>query len=91
MASTRIAYNSAGLGQQISDFVNQVEVCLANGRRLLAKLNSMSYGSDWSSLESEIGGMTAGTGQPLWYIIATAMGKIDSPEIAELSRLDKGY
>ena len=74
---------------QVADFVNEVEVTLAKGRRLLAKLNSMSSGSDWTSLENEIGGMTAGTGQTLWTIIATAMGQIDSAAIGELARLDK--
>lgn len=87
--STRVAYSGTGIGQQISDFVNETEVTLAKGRRLLAKLNAMSSASDWTSLEAEIGGMTAGTGQTLWTIIATAMGAIDSAAVAELARLDK--
>lgn len=87
--SNRVAYGSSGIGQQISDFVNEVEVTLAKGRRLKAKLDSMSYGSDWTSVESEIGGMVAGTGQTLWTILATAIQHIDAPQTAELSRLDK--
>lgn len=87
--STLIAYGPNGTGQQISDFVNEVEITLAKGRRLLAKLNSMSSGSDWAAVEAEVGGMTAGTGQTLWTIIATAMGQIDSAAVAELARLDK--
>jgi hypothetical protein len=87
--TTRIAYGNTGTGQQVSDFVNEVEVTLAKGRRLLAKLNSMSSGSDWTSLEGEIGGMTPGTGQALWTLIATAMGQIDSAAVAELARLDR--
>ena len=87
--TTRVAYNATGIGQQVSDFVNEVQSTLAKGRRLKAKLDSMTSGSDWPALEAEIGGMTAGTGQTLWTIIATAMGSIDSAAVAELARLDK--
>lgn len=87
--TTRIAYSATGTGQQVADFVNEVEVTLAKGRRLLAKLNSMSWGDDWTAVESEVGGMAPNTGQALWTLIATAMAQIDSPQVAELSRLDK--
>lgn len=87
--STRIAYNATGIGQQVSDFVNDVEELLAKGRRLKAKLDSMTSGSDWAALEAEIGGMVAGSGQTLWTVISTAMGQIDSPSVGELARLDK--
>lgn len=87
--STRVAYNGAGTGNQIADFVNAVEVALAKGRRLKAKLDSASSGADWTSVEAEVGGMVAGTGQTLWTIISTAMTQLDSAQIAELSRLDK--
>lgn len=87
--STRIAYGSAGTGQQIANFVNDMQTVLAHGRRLKAKLDSASSGSDWAGVESEVGGMTAGTGQNLWTIISTAMTQIDSAQIAELARLDK--
>lgn len=85
--TTRIAYT----GQQVSDFVNEVQTVLAKGRRLKAKLDSMSFGDDWAAIEGELGGMTPGDGQTLWTIISTAMGQIDSPQIAELARLDKGF
>lgn len=87
--TTRIAYTASGTGQQVADFVNEVEITLAKGRRLLAKLNSMSSGNDWTAVENEVGGMTAGTGQTLWTVISTAMAQIDSPQVAELARLDK--
>lgn len=87
--STRIAYNGTGTGNQIAEFVSAVEVALAKGRRLKAKLDSASSGSDWTSVEAEVGGMTAGTGQTLWTILSTAMTQLDSPQIAELARLDK--
>jgi hypothetical protein len=87
--TTRIAYNVSGTGQQIADFANEVETVLAKGRRLKAKLDSASYGSDWAAVEAEVGGMVAGTGQTLWTIIATAMQQIDTPQVAELARLDK--
>ena len=87
--STRIAYGNTGTGQQIADFVNEVETALAKGRRLKAKLDSASSGSDWTGVEAEVGGMTGGTGQTLWTIISTAMAQIDSPQISELARLDK--
>jgi hypothetical protein len=86
--TTRIAYSDTGIGQQISNFVNDVENVLAKGRRLKAKLDSMSYGDDWAAVEAETGA-AAGTGQTLWTLIATAMGQIDSPQVAELARLDK--
>lgn len=87
--STRIAYNGSGTGNQIAQFVNAVEEALAKGRRLKAKLDSASSGNDWTAVEAEVGGMTAGTGQSLWSILSTAVAQIDSPQIAELARLDK--
>lgn len=87
--STRIAYSNTGTGQQVADFVNQVETALAKGKRLMAKLNSASSGADWAAVEAEVGGMTPGTGQTLWTILSTAMTQFDSAQIAELARLDK--
>lgn len=92
--STRVAYSKTGVGQEISGFVNDVQTALARGRRLKAKLDSMSFGDDWTAVEAEVGGMVAGgtpqsNGQILWVLIATAMTKIDSPEVAELARLDQ--
>lgn len=87
--STRIPYSPTGTGQQVSDFVNEVQIVLAKGRRLKAKLDSASWGDDWTGVENEVGGMTAGTGQPLWSIISNAVAQIDSPQVAELARLDK--
>lgn len=87
--TTRIAYGNTGIGQQIGSFVNEVETVLSMGRRLMAKLNSASSGNDWTSLETEVGGMTAGTGQALWAVLATAMASLDSAAVAELARLDK--
>lgn len=90
--STRIAYNaqSGGAGREVAQFVNAVQDVLAKGRRLNVKLNSMSSGNTWTAVETEIGGMTAGTGQTLWTIISTAMTQIDSAQVAELARLDQG-
>jgi len=87
--STRIAYGTTGTGQQIQGWVNEMMDVLAKGRRLKAKLDSASSGSDWIGVETEVGGMTGGTGQTLWTIISTAMAQIDSPQISELARLDK--
>lgn len=88
MMTTRISYGTTGTGQQIADFVNEVEITLAKGRRLLAKLNSASSGNDWTSVEGETG-CPAGSGQTLWTILATAIGQLDSAQIAELARLDR--
>ena len=85
--TTRIAYSDSGIGQQISNFVNDVQNVLAKGRRLKAKLDSMSYGDDWAAVEAETGAV--GNGQTLWTLIATAVQQIDSPQVAELARLDK--
>lgn len=87
--STRIKYSNEGTGQQVANFVHEVQSVLARGRRLKAKLDSASSGDDWPAVEAEVGGMEAGTGQTLWGIISTAMAQIDSPQIAELARLDK--
>lgn len=89
--STRIAYNSQnGPGKETAEFVSAVQLVLARGRRLKAKLDSMSSGSDWTAVETEVGGMVAGTGQTFWTLISTAMGSIDSAQVAELARLDQG-
>lgn len=87
--TTRIVYAVTSTGQQVADFVNEVQTVLAKGRRLKAKLDSASSGSDWTSVESEVGGMVSGTGQTLWTIISTAMTQLDSAQVAELARLDR--
>lgn len=94
--TTRVAYNAQnGAGKEVADFVNAVAQVLARGRRLKAKLDSMSSGSDWVHVEAEVGGMVGGAtpqpnGQILWTLISTAMGQIDSAQVAELARLDQG-
>lgn len=91
MATTRIPYNpTSTTGKQIAEFLDSVNETLARGRRLMGQLNSMSSGNDWAALEAEIGGMTPGQGQTLWTILATAKDAIDSPQVAELSRVDQG-
>jgi hypothetical protein len=91
--TTRIAYNAeSASGQQVAEFVDSVMTALAKGRRLKAQLDSMNSGEggDSAAIEGEIGGMVAGRGADLWYIISTAMQTIDVGAIAELSRLDQG-
>lgn len=91
--TTRISYNAGTVeGKQVAEFVDAVQTVLAKGRRLNAQLNSMTYGTpaDYAHLEAEIGGMTAGQGQPLWYIISTSMSAIDCPQVAALAQLDQG-
>lgn len=88
--TTRIAYNSQnGIGMRVMDFVNEVQIALAKGRRLKAQLDSMSSGSDFASVEAEIGQMTPGQGQNLWAIVSAAVTQIDSAQVAELIRLDR--
>lgn len=89
--STRVKFNSQnGIGKSVAEFVNEVQIMLAKGRRVQAQLNSISSGSDWTAVEAEIGGMTVGTGQTFWTILATAMGSLDSAAVGELARLDQG-
>ena len=90
MATTRIPYQSqTGPGFEVADYVNAVQIANAKGRRLLAKLNSMSSGADWAAVAAEIGGITAVQAQALWTIISTGQGQIDSAAIAEYARLDQ--
>lgn len=89
--TTRITYGSTGTGQQIQDYVSHVLETVAKGRRLMAKLNSASNGSDWPGVETEVGGMVGGTGQTLWTILATAQAQIDAAQTSELARLDKSF
>ena len=42
-----------------------------------------------TAVEAETSGMTAGQSQALWTIISTAMAQMESPQAAELARLDK--
>jgi hypothetical protein len=89
--TTRIAYNSSnGIGQKAAEFIQQVQETIAKGRRLKASLDAMSYGDDWDSIEAEVGGMAQGSGEAFWSIISTAMQSIDTAQVAELCRLDKG-
>lgn len=88
--STRISFNSSnGLGKAAAEFVSEVQVMLAKGRRVKAILDAASNGSDWASVEAAVG-CTAGQGQNFWTIVATAMANLDSPAVAELARLDQG-
>lgn len=87
--STRIAFNGTPTAGQIAEFINLVEAALTRGRRLKAKLDAASSGNDWTAVETEVGGMTPGTGQTLWSVLSTAIGQLDSPQVAELARLDK--
>lgn len=89
--STRVAYGSAGTGQEVQDFVGALLAVVSKGRRLMGKLNSASSGADWTGLETEVGGMVPGTGQTLWTILSTAQAQIDVSQVAELARLDKGF
>lgn len=91
MASTRISYqDQTGLGFEIADFVNAVEVALAKGRRLLPKINAATNGNDWHALALELGvGTTDQNAQDLWTLISTAKSAIDCPAVAELARLDR--
>lgn len=91
MASTRIPYqDQAGLGFEVADYVNAVEVALAKGRRLKPKLDAAQNGSDYASLAAELGGgATTQNAQDLWGIVSSAQAALDSAQIAELSRLDK--
>lgn len=91
MSSTRVKYNAASAtGQQIAETIDAVNAALAKFRRLQLQINSMTAGNDWPALEAEVGGMTVGQGQTLWTILATAKDQLDSPQIAELARLDQG-
>ncbi len=91
--SNRIAYNSSSnAGKQVAEYVDAVMIALEKGRRLNAQLNAMVWGSpaDYASLEAEIGGMTAGQGQPFWYIVSTSLQAIDVAQVAALAQLDMG-
>lgn len=89
--STRILYDAkSAAGQQVAEFIDAVMVAREKGRRLKAQLDSMVNGDTFGQVETEIGGMAPGDGQPLWAIISTAAGQIDSAQVAELARLDQG-
>lgn len=89
--TTRISYNALnGPGLEVADYVDAIELALARGRRLKAKLDSMSAAGDFAAIVTEIGGgLTTQSAQDLWTIISTAQAQFDSPQIAELARLDR--
>ncbi len=92
MASTRIQYGigaSSNTSNDIAEYVDAVLTAREKGRRLMAVLNAASTGNDWTAVETEVSGMTPGTGQTLWTILSTSMGQVDSAQVAELARLDK--
>ena len=89
--TTRILYNAQnGPGFELADYVATIQAALAKGRRLKAKLDSMSSGTDWAAVAAELGGgITVAQAQALWTIVSTAQTQIDSAQVAELSRLDQ--
>lgn len=91
--SNRILYGaqSSGPGRELAEYVNAIFVAVSKGRRLKAKLDAMSFSSDWAAVAAEIGGgITAVQAQTLWTIFSTAQAQVDSAQIAELARLDQG-
>jgi hypothetical protein len=91
--SNRIAYNSGtAAGKQVAEYVDAVMVALEKGRRLKAQLDAMNHGNppDTAGVEAEIGGMVAGNGVNLVYIIDVSVQAIDCAQIASLAQLDMG-
>lgn len=74
---------------EILRFLNTLEQALAQGRRIKARLNSMSFGSDWHQITLELGLASDVAAQDLWTILSNAMTQFDSAQIAELARLDQ--
>jgi hypothetical protein len=90
--SITIPYSQATqAGKSVAQAVNDVLVALAAMRRVNALLNSISYGSDWTTLATMLGGgLTDAQAQNLWTIISTATAAIDVAQVAALSDLDLG-
>lgn len=89
--SNRIAYNTASpLGQQVAEYLDALNEALARGRRLKGQIDSATSGATYTALETEVGGMVAGTGQDFWTILSVAQAAIDVPAVAELKRIDQG-
>lgn len=89
--STRIPFNTASaVGQQVAEYLDALNDALARGRRLKGQLDSAVSGGTYTALETEVGGMAAGSGQDFWTILSTAQAAIDVPAVAELKRIDQG-
>ncbi|MCR4297513.1 MAG: hypothetical protein NUV75_01985 [Gallionella sp.] len=90
MATTRIAYSTASaVGKEIAEFVDATMDALARGRRLKAQFLAMA--SDAPAIEAEVGGMVAGTGNDLWYVLNQGVVAIDVDAVnIELAKLDQG-
>lgn len=93
MSSRIIVDGNKAAGQLVLEYVDAVLDAREKGRRLKAALDSMSSGSDWAQIATELGlpAPTVNTNaQDAWTIISTAQTAIDCPQVAELSRLDQG-
>ena len=89
MATTRIAFDAgSNEGRQVAEFVDAAMDAVAKGRRLRGQFLAMN--SDAAAIEAELGGMVAGSGNDLWYILNVAITAIDSNDVAGLARLDQG-
>lgn len=88
--TTRIAYNAKSAeGQQIAEFIDAVQDTLAKGRRLKAQFAAMN--SDSAAIEAEVGGMAAGKGNDMWYLLNAAIEAIDCDAVVvNLAMLDQG-
>jgi hypothetical protein len=94
--TSRILVNgdTAG-GFRVLNFVDKVKEVIAEGNRLKASMDSMSFGSDWHQVAIELGlpdpaVVSSTAAQDTWAIISTAVTALNAPQIAELSRLDQG-
>jgi hypothetical protein len=99
MSSRILVDGGTAMGKQVLEYVHAVVEAREKGRRLLAALNSMSYGipADYAQVAAELGLPAPSDVEPIntqaqdcWAIISTAQGVVDSGQVAELSRLDQG-
>lgn len=94
--SSRILVNGQlAMGGDVLEYVDLVQKAISKGRRLKAALDSMASGSDWPQVALELGlpnpaQVSSTAAQDAWTIISTAQTALDSPQAAELSRLDQG-
>ncbi|MBK8508970.1 MAG: hypothetical protein IPL51_10065 [Candidatus Competibacteraceae bacterium] len=89
--SARIAYNeTTAFGQQIAELMSALADAKNRALNLKASLDAMALGGTFAQIETEVGGMAAGTGETLYNILAGINQKLSSNTFDDVWKLYRG-
>lgn len=89
--STRIDYDKHSIfGRKIAELMQTLVQAKNQSANLKATLDAMAAGSTFSQIETEVGGMTPGTGEVLYNVLTGMNTKLSSNTFDDLWKLVQG-